>query len=120
MLMYFMQKRFTKIARTQMRVFAIALIVSLVSTQGLFVSTAYAATYTFTQSSWAGGATAATSTHASNQTGWTQLTSTSTAFAGTTVALASSTYAFTDDGATSTTASIQAYGGGFANGASTA
>lgn len=39
---------------------------------------AYAATYTFTQASWAGGVTANTATHTSNQSGWTQYSATST------------------------------------------
>ncbi len=115
-------KTFKQFAKVSKKAFALLLIVSFISSQFLYVPTAYAATYTFTQSSWAGGATTATSTHASNQTGWTQLTSTSTATAGTTVTLPATTYGFTDDGATSTSPSgaLTVNGGGFANGASTA
>ncbi len=77
---------------------------------------AQAATYTATQSSWTGGATANTAVHPTNQTGWTQYsTSTSGIAASTAVQLASTTYSFTDDGATSTT-SGSATGGGFSNG----
>ncbi len=77
---------------------------------------AQAATYTVTQSSWTGGATANTAVHPTNQTGWTQYsTSTSGIAASTTVQFASSAYSFTDDGATSTT-SATATGGGFSNG----
>lgn len=44
----------------------------------LFSNVANAATYNFTQSSYAGGATAATAVHPTNATGWTQYSSAST------------------------------------------
>lgn len=75
------------------------------------------ATYSFTQSSWAGGAdTSATSTHASNQSNWTKYYSSTGLDVGTTVSITPTSYAFTDDGATSTTPSASTVGGGFSNG----
>ena len=60
----------TKLCREAL---VIVIIAGLVSGQALYYTpTAYAATYSFTQSSWAGGATANNAVHASNQTGWTQ------------------------------------------------
>ncbi len=79
---------------------------------------AQAATYTFTQSSWAGGATANTAVHPTNQSSWTQYSANSadiTADASS-VRLNTVSYSFTDDG-TSTTTSPIATGGGFSSGA---
>lgn len=95
------------------------LAVFLAATGGIFLFTniARAATYNFVQSSWIGGATTATSTHPGNQTNWTQYTSQTGTTATTTISLPFSAYAFTDDGATSTTpVAPNAKGGGFANG----
>lgn len=89
---------------------------------GLFLNSKFAeaAPFTFTQTSWIGGATATTAVHASNQTGWTQYSAASGVTAGATVALTPTSYAFVDDGATSTTpVSLTAMGGGFANGTPT-
>ncbi len=77
----------------------------------------HSATYSFTQSSWIGGAdTTATSTHASNQSNWTKYYSSTGLDVGTTVSVTPTSYAFTDDGATSTTPSASTAGGGFSNG----
>ena len=77
---------------------------------------AQAATYTFAQSSWAGGASSSGAVHPTNQTGWTSFsTSTNTFTTGTTtVTIASTSYSSTDDGTFSSTGS--ATGGGFNNG----
>lgn len=75
------------------------------------------ATYSFTQSSWIGGAdTTATSTHTSNQSNWNKYYSATGLEVNSTVSLPATSYAFTDDGATSTTPLVPASGGGFANG----
>ncbi|MEK7460307.1 MAG: glycine-rich domain-containing protein [Patescibacteria group bacterium] len=67
-----------------------------------------AATYTFSQSSWAGGITANTANHTSNQTNWTQYSATSTSIVagagGVSLALGSRT--IVDDGGVSTFATL--------------
>ena len=79
----------------------------------------FAATYNFVQSSWAGGLDGGVvATHAANQSNWTQYATSTGLTMGTTVQIPSTNYTFTDDGATSTSPSIAAYGGGFANGTS--
>ncbi len=96
----------------------IALLVVLVaggSGVSLYKKFAHAATFSFTQSSWAGGVTANTATHASNQTGWTEYASSTSVTAGTTVVLPLAPYLFTDDGTATTTGS--ATGGTFGAGA---
>jgi len=52
--------------------------ISIIVVAGLFVfsQSAKAATYTFTQSSWTGGATSITAVHPTNQTGWTYASTT--------------------------------------------
>ncbi|MFA5932016.1 MAG: hypothetical protein WC793_01405 [Candidatus Paceibacterota bacterium] len=76
-----------------------------------------AAAATFLQSSWLGGATVNTATHALNQTGWTEYNTETGTSASATVTLPSTSYAFTDDGTTSITpASPIVSGGGFTNG----
>ncbi len=77
---------------------------------------AQAATYTFVQTSWSGGASATVISHPTNQTGWTNFsTSTNTFTTGTsTVTIASTTYSSTDDGTFSSTGG--GTGGGFSNG----
>ncbi|MEK9154753.1 MAG: fibronectin type III domain-containing protein [Patescibacteria group bacterium] len=76
---------------------------------------AYAATYTFSQSNWSGGVTANTASHASNQTGWTEYSSSTAGMSiSTNLQLATTSFSFTDDGATST--SGVATGGGFLSG----
>ncbi|KKT37817.1 MAG: Regulator of chromosome condensation RCC1 [Parcubacteria group bacterium GW2011_GWA1_44_13] len=78
---------------------------------------AQAATYTFTQVSWIGGAdTGATASHTSNQTGWDKYYSASTSItAGADVRLLSAGYSFVDDGTTGGD-SPDASGGGFSSG----
>ncbi|MCF7843409.1 hypothetical protein K9M47_00755 [Candidatus Gracilibacteria bacterium] len=77
----------------------------------------HSATYSFTQSSWTGGAdTTATSTHASNQTNWNKYYSSTGLEVNSTVSLPVTSYAFTDDGATSTSPTASTTGGGFLNG----
>jgi DNA-binding beta-propeller fold protein YncE len=75
----------------------------------LYHSLVYAATYTFTQSSWSGGIDAVSvATHASNQTNWTKYNSASTTIsAGSSVTLGTASYTFTDD----TTTSVSPSGG---------
>lgn len=97
----------------------VSFLVSLAAVGGLFLQSKFAeaSPFTFTQTSWTGGATATTAVHASNQTGWTQYSASSGVTAGANVALTSTNYAFTDDGATSTApVSTIAKGGGFTNG----
>lgn len=100
--------------------FAVGAFAVILSTAGgifLLAKIAQAATYNFNQSSWVGGATANTATHTSNQTGWTQYSSATTTIATTTVSIQSTSYSFTDDGATSTTPALSgSKGGGFSNG----
>lgn len=73
---------------------------------------AYGASYTFTQSNWAGGANSAIAGHPGNETGWNKYTSgTNISTAGTTTAGA---FTVTDDGTLTTTGG--ASGGGFGNG----
>ena len=79
----------------------------------------FAATYNFVQSSWAGGLDGGVvATHASNQSNWTKYATSTGLTMGAAVQIPSTNYTFTDDGATSTSPSIAAYGGGFANGTS--
>ncbi|MEK7568832.1 MAG: hypothetical protein AAB497_01830, partial [Patescibacteria group bacterium] len=97
----------------------IALLVVLVAGAGgvsLYKKIAKAATFTFTQSSWTGGATANTATHAVNQGGWAEYATSTGVTAGSTVVLPASSYTFTDDGATSTTSTIPTAGGTFGAG----
>ncbi len=61
--------------------FIVAVLALVVAGTGVYMyrhELAQAATYTFTQTSWAGGVTTATSTHTSNQSNWTQYSATST------------------------------------------
>jgi len=86
---------------------------------GVFVydTIVYAATYTFTQSSWSGGVDAVSvAAHPTNVTNWTKYNSQTGLTVGATVSLTPTSYAFTDDGATSTSPTTAAYGGGFSNG----
>src|SRR3989344_7133871 len=77
---------------------------------------AQAATYTFQQNSWSGGATSNNAVHPTNQSDWNQYsTSTSGLTIGADIKITQSTHTFTDDGATSTTSGT-ATGGGFGNG----
>ncbi|MEK7148309.1 MAG: beta-propeller fold lactonase family protein [Patescibacteria group bacterium] len=97
--------------------FIVAVLALVVAGTGVYMyrhELAQAATYTFTQTSWAGGVTTATSTHTSNQSNWTQYSATSTnitAGAGG-VSLTSTSKVAGDDGvalsalATPTTASL--------------
>jgi hypothetical protein len=84
--------------------------------QLVFIPTASAATYTFTQTSWAGGATGVNAAHPTNEAGWSQYTSQVGVVAGTDVKLPTENYVFTDDGATSTSPTAATRGGGFSNG----
>ncbi|MBI5147778.1 MAG: fibronectin type III domain-containing protein [Parcubacteria group bacterium] len=79
---------------------------------------AQAATYTFTQSSWSGGATSNNAVHPTNQTGWNQYSAASSgASAGSVIAMASTTLWVKDDGTFSTsTPNNVSTGGGFSNG----
>ncbi|MFA6076442.1 MAG: fibronectin type III domain-containing protein, partial [Negativicutes bacterium] len=86
---------------------------------------AYSATYTFAQSSWAGGADTGSSPgtnypeHPAGQTGWNKYYSASSTinFANASaLTLTTSTYSYTDDATTSTTGGYPVAGGGFANG----
>jgi len=67
-----------------------------------------AATYTWAQTSWAGGATANNAVHASNQTGWTEYSSKDSSLSAVNsgadlqVSSQSNTWTVTDDGATDT------------------
>lgn len=74
-----------------------------------------AATYTFTQASWAGGTSATTAVHATDQTGWTKYSSASNVTVSTTVILPSTNGSFTDDVTTSSSGN-SATGGGFSSG----
>lgn len=101
---------------------AIAGGIVLVAVGGMFLFSGVvrAATYNFVQSSWAGGATANTAVHATNQTGWTQYSAATGVTVGATVTLPSVAKTFTDDGVISrtgsSTAGIVPTGGGFLNG----
>lgn len=77
---------------------------------------AQAATYTFVQNDWSGGVSSAVIEHPTNQTGWTNFSTSTNAFTAgtTTVSIVSSTYSSTDDGTFSSTGS--GTGGGFSNG----
>ncbi|MEK7211438.1 MAG: hypothetical protein AAB731_02295, partial [Patescibacteria group bacterium] len=78
------------------------------------------ATFTFFQTSWAGGESLTAASHANgDRTGWTYFASSTNVTAGTSVTLSSSAgFLFTDDGRTSTsTNSAYAAGGLFASGA---
>ncbi len=93
------------------------IIITAVATALIAVLNVSAATFNFTQSSWAGGVSTATSTHTNNQTNWTQFSATSTGMTvGTTVALAGISYAFTDDGTISSVPVSSATGGTFGAG----
>src|SRR3989344_2420927 len=76
---------------------------------------AWAATYTFTQSSWSGGATANIASHPNSSSTWTEYSSASGILGAGNLTVSASSYSFTDDGATSTDSPI-ATGGGFLNG----
>ena len=76
---------------------------------------AWAATYTFTQSSWSGGATANIASHPNSSSTWTEYSSASGILGAGNLTVSASSYSFTDDGATSTDSPI-ATGGGFNSG----
>ena len=100
-------------------IFAAFAIVFVVANIFSYNTTAFAATYNFVQSSWAGGLDGGTTaTSAANQSNWTKYATSTGLTMGTTVQIPQAAYTFTDDGATSTSPSIAAYGGGFANGTS--
>lgn len=80
----------------------------------IFIQQTYAAIFSFSQTSWVGGSTVTTATHANNRTGWTEYASQSGLIAGADVRLLPTTYTFTDDG--TTTPQGLASGGGFTNG----
>ncbi len=95
-------------------VFAALFVITSLFSYNTFV---YAATYNFTQSSWAGGADAVSvATHPTNESNWTKFATSTNVVAGSTVQLAPTSYIFTDDGATSTSPTAAAFGGGFGNG----
>ena len=82
---------------------ALATLALVIASTGIYAyrhEIAQAATYTFTQSSWAGGITANTATHASNQSNWTQYSATSTSLTAGAggVSLPSTSRSITDDG----------------------
>ncbi len=88
-----------------MRWLFVVLVTAIAGGGGIFLFTriARAATYNFVQSSWTGGATANTAVHPTNQTGWTQFSTSTGVTAASTVGLPYASYTFTDDGTTSGT-----------------
>lgn len=91
------------------------LVIGMMIGQSIYVPTANAATYTFTQTSWIGGATGNNAVHPTNGSGWNQYTSSTAVTAGTDINLPLVNYSFTDDG-TAVPENI-ATGGGFGSGA---
>lgn len=86
-----------------------------------FGGSAYAATFTFAQSSWTGDAdTGLVAAHPGDASTWDKYYSVSGLTAGADVRLTSTSYGFTDDGATSTSPSANTKGGKFADGTSVA
>ncbi|MFH1522119.1 MAG: hypothetical protein ABIF18_04135, partial [archaeon] len=109
------KQRKLKIASSAMMVAMVVatVITSLVMTT-IFpnVFQSHAATYTFVQTDWSGGATANNATHSSDQSGWDEYSAKdSTTTAGTELTMAQGNYTATDDGTFSTTGS--ASGGDF-------
>src|SRR6185369_9427357 len=64
----------------------------------LFPFASQGATYSFNQTSWAGGTSGTVASHPANETGWNKYTSSSTVTVGTDVKLPSTNYAAVDDG----------------------
>ncbi|MFA5840752.1 MAG: hypothetical protein WC847_00540 [Candidatus Paceibacterota bacterium] len=89
-----------------------------VGMSGLFLYGKFvqAAPFTFVQSSWAGGITANTAVHASNQTGWTEYSLKNDMTAGGTLTLPVSSKNFTDDGVVTTIGGFEPIINGFFNG----
>ncbi|HUY05531.1 MAG TPA: hypothetical protein VMV62_02325, partial [Candidatus Paceibacterota bacterium] len=116
------QKRFSSLRKSKYAshtAFVLFAIVFVIANVFSYNTTVLAATYNFVQSSWAGGLDGGTTaTHASNQSNWTKYATSTGLTMGTAVQIPQATYTFTDDGATSTSPSIAAYGGGFTNGTS--
>ncbi|GEM_PF-2663658 len=82
-----------------------------------YENSVFAATYTFTQSSWSGGVDGTTvAVHPTNVTNWSKYDSATGVTAGATVSLPSTNYTFTDASATSTSPVASTTGGGFGNG----
>lgn len=98
------------------RLTAVILMISFVVYSLYPTPNAYGATYTFTQSSWSGGASGTVAAHPGDETGWNKFTtSTNVLTTGTsTVTIVSSTYSASDGGVFSTNGF--ATGGGFSNG----
>jgi len=97
--------------------FATLAVLLIIANVFSYSGSAYAATYTFVQSSWSGGAdTGLVAAHPGDASTWAKYYSVSGLTAGADVRLTSTSYAFTDDGATSTSPSANTKGGKFSDG----
>ena len=102
--------------RSSVRLLIAMFSVFLAIASGVFFYTkfAQAATFNFVQSSWTGGADLINpGTHYLNQTNWTKYASSTGLVMGNTVQLTAAPFTFTDDDATSTSASFTITGGSF-------
>lgn len=110
-----------KIAKAQSHhkiIIAGVLVLSLVATFAFKTLDVISASFSFTQTSWSGGAdTTSVPIHPTNQTGWTKyFSSTNLDFIGGTPRLTSSTHSSTDDGTFVTDGVTSSTNGGFYNG----